>query len=77
MLELLADPNVWLSLITLTLLEIVLGIDNVIFIAILTSKLPDEQRNRAQLTGLSIALVTRLALLVAAAWIMTLDKDLF
>ena len=77
MLELLADPNVWLSLITLTLLEIVLGIDNVIFIAILTSKLPDEQRNRAQLTGLSIALVTRLALLVAAAWIMTLDEDLF
>lgn len=77
MLDLLSNPDVWLSLLTLTLLEIVLGIDNVIFIAILTSKLPAEQRQRAQITGLSIALVTRLALLVAAAWIMTLDKDLF
>ena len=77
MVEMLSSPDVWLSLITLTLLEIVLGIDNVIFIAILTSKLPSEQRNRAQLTGLSIALVTRLALLVSAAWIMTLDTDLF
>lgn len=77
MLEMLASPDVWLALLTLTILEIVLGIDNVIFIAILTGKLPPEQRNRAQLTGLSIALVTRLALLVAAAWIMTLDTDLF
>jgi predicted tellurium resistance membrane protein TerC len=76
MVEMLSSPDVWLSLVTLTLLEIVLGIDNVIFIAILTSKLPTEQRNRAQLTGLSIALVTRLALLVSAAWIMTLDSDL-
>jgi predicted tellurium resistance membrane protein TerC len=77
MLDLIASPDIWLSLLTLTLLEIVLGIDNVIFIAILTSKLPADQRQRAQVTGLSIALVTRLALLVAAAWIMTLDKDLF
>jgi len=77
MLDMLSSPDVWLSLLTLTLLEVVLGIDNVIFIAILTSKLPAEQRQRAQITGLSIALVTRLALLVAAAWIMTLDKDLF
>ncbi len=77
MLEMLSSPDVWLALLTLTILEIVLGIDNVIFIAILTSKLPAEQRNRAQITGLSIALVTRLLLLVAAAWIMTLDKDLF
>ena len=77
MLEMLASPDVWLALLTLTILEIVLGIDNVIFIAILTGKLPPEQRNTAQLTGLSIALVTRLALLVAAAWIMTLDGDLF
>ena len=77
MLEMFASPDVWLALLTLTILEIVLGIDNVIFIAILTGKLPAEQRNRAQLTGLSIALITRLALLVAAAWIMTLDKDLF
>ena len=77
MLESLTDPNMWLSLVTLTLLEIVLGIDNVIFIAILTGKLPADQRNRAQLTGLSIALVTRLALLVSAAWIMTLDEPLF
>lgn len=77
MLEMLASPDVWLALLTLTILEVVLGIDNVIFIAILTGKLPPEQRSRAQLTGLSIALVTRLALLVAAAWIMTLDADLF
>ncbi|MFM6967893.1 MAG: TerC family protein [Microbacteriaceae bacterium] len=77
MLEMLSSPDVWLALLTLTILEIVLGIDNVIFIAILTGKLPAEQRNTAQLTGLSIALITRLALLVAAAWIMTLDKDLF
>lgn len=77
MLDMFTNPDVWLSLLTLTLLEIVLGIDNVIFIAILTSKLPPDQRQRAQITGLSIALVTRLALLVAAAWIMTLDKDLF
>lgn len=77
MVDVLSSPDVWLSLITLTLLEIVLGIDNVIFIAILTSKLPESQRNRAQLTGLSIALITRLALLVSAAWIMTLDADLF
>jgi len=77
MLEMLSSPDVWLSLLTLTLLEIVLGIDNVIFIAILTSKLPADERQRAQITGLSIALVTRLALLVAAAWIMTLDQDLF
>lgn len=76
MLEMLSNPDVWLALITLTLLEIVLGIDNVIFIAILTSKLPSAQRQRAQITGLSIALVTRLALLFAAAWIITLDEDL-
>lgn len=77
MLEMLTNPDVWLALVTLTILEVVLGIDNVIFIAILTSKLPTEQRNRAQFTGLSIALVTRLLLLVAAAWIMTLDAELF
>lgn len=77
MLEFLADPEIWISMITLTILEIVLGIDNVIFIAILTSKLPAEQRQRAQVTGLSIALVTRLLLLISAAWIMTLDEELF
>lgn len=76
MLEMLSNPDIWLALITLTLLEVVLGIDNVIFIAILTGKLPAEQRQKAQITGLSIALVTRLALLVAAAWIMTLDEDI-
>ena len=76
MLESLTQPDVWLALSTLTLLEVVLGIDNVIFIAILTGKLPEALRNRAQITGLSIALVTRLGLLVAAAWIMTLDEDI-
>jgi predicted tellurium resistance membrane protein TerC len=77
MLEFLADPEIWVSMITLTILEIVLGIDNVIFIAILTSKLPTEQRQRAQVTGLSIALLTRVALLISAAWIITLDEVLF
>lgn len=77
MLETLTHPDIWLALATLTLLEVVLGIDNVIFIAILTSKLPPALRNKAQITGLSIALVTRLGLLVVAAWIMTLDEDLF
>lgn len=77
MLDFLANPDIWLSFATLTVLEIVLGIDNVIFIAILTSKLPVEQRQRAQLTGLSVALVTRILLLLSAFWIMTLDEDLF
>ena len=62
--ELLSNPDVWVALLTLTALEIVLGIDNVIFISILSDKLPPEQRRRARLLGLSLAMVMRIALLL-------------
>ncbi|MEY5017848.1 MAG: hypothetical protein RL431_897 [Actinomycetota bacterium] len=77
MLELLSDPDVWLTFLTLTVLEIVLGIDNVIFITILSGKLPEHQRDRARLTGLAAALIMRILLLLAAAWLVTLTNDLF
>ncbi len=64
----LADPNAWISLLTLSLLEIVLGIDNLIFISILSSKLPAEQQPKARKTGLALALITRLLLLCSLAW---------
>jgi predicted tellurium resistance membrane protein TerC len=76
MIEFLSDPAMWVSLATLTLLEIVLGIDNIIFIAILASSLPKEQRKRAQFVGLSMALVTRVAMLFFAFWIIQLEEDL-
>lgn len=76
MLEFLADPAMWLSLATLTILEIVLGIDNIIFIAILASGLPVDMRKRAQFVGLSAALVTRIAMLIGAYWIIQLDEKL-
>lgn len=66
----------WVSLLTLTVLEIVLGIDNIIFIAILASSLPKEQRKRAQFIGLSMALVTRVAMLFFAFWIIQLEEDI-
>ncbi|HEV3209708.1 MAG TPA: TerC family protein [Chthoniobacterales bacterium] len=72
-----ADPNVWASLVTLTFLEIVLGIDNVIFISILTSKLPRAQQARARTLGLGLALVTRILLLVSIKWLMGLTNPLF
>lgn len=71
------EPNAWLALITLTLLEIVLGIDNIIFIAILVTRLPQEQRNRARILGLSLAMFTRILLLISIFWIMKLVKPLF
>jgi predicted tellurium resistance membrane protein TerC len=71
------DPSVWLSLITLMGLEIVLGIDNLVFIAILTNRLPEERRALARKVGLALALITRLMLLAALAWIVTLTKPLF
>jgi predicted tellurium resistance membrane protein TerC len=73
----LTDPQIWISLFTLTALEIVLGIDNVIFISILAGKLPHEQQARARKLGLSLALITRILLLMSLTWIMGLTKSLF
>ena len=72
-----SDPQVWLSLATLIALEIVLGIDNLLFIAILANRLPEEKRPAARKVGLALALVTRLALLGALAWIVSLTQPLF
>ena len=73
----LADPNAWLGLLTLTVLEIVLGIDNIIFISILASKLPAAQQPKARRLGLMGAFVTRLALLFSIAWVIRLTAPLF
>lgn len=70
----LTDPQIWISLLTLTLLEIVLGIDNLIFISILSGKLPVAQQARARRVGLSLALITRVLLLCSLSWLVTLDK---
>lgn len=75
--EFLADPQVWISLLTLTALEIVLGIDNVIFISILAGKLPPEEQGKARKLGLILALVTRILLLMSLSWIMGLTQPLF
>ena len=75
--EFLADPQIWISLLTLTALEIVLGIDNVIFISILAGKLPREQQPKARQTGLALALITRIALLCSIAWLAKLTSPLF
>jgi len=73
----LTDPQIWISLFTLTALEIVLGIDNVIFIAILAGKLPAAQQAKARQLGLSLALITRILLLMSLTWIMGLTAPLF
>ena len=73
----LTDPESWVALLTLLSLEIVLGIDNIIFIAILTAKLPAEQQGRARTIGLALAMVTRLALLCSIAWLTRLTQPLF
>jgi predicted tellurium resistance membrane protein TerC len=70
----LMNPDLWIGLAVLTLLEIVLGIDNLIFISILSGKLPSEQRSRARRIGLSLALITRILLLMSLAWVMKLDR---
>lgn len=77
MLELLYSPEAWVSLLTLCALEIVLGIDNVIFISILTNKLPLEQQRKARQIGLGLALVMRIGLLFSISWIMGLKTALF
>jgi len=75
--EMIFQPEVWIALATLTSLEIVLGIDNIIFISILVGNLPANQRQRARILGLSLAMVTRLLLLFALTFIMGLTKPLF
>jgi predicted tellurium resistance membrane protein TerC len=77
MMELLADPQVWLAFATLTALEIVLGIDNIIFISILVGRLPPEQRARGRTIGLGLAMLTRILLLLSITWVMSLGADLF
>jgi predicted tellurium resistance membrane protein TerC len=73
----LADPQAWGALLTLTLLEIVLGIDNIIFISILVDRLPEEQRKQGRLIGLSLAMGARMLLLLSISWIMSLQNGLF
>jgi predicted tellurium resistance membrane protein TerC len=73
----LTQPETWVALATLTALEIVLGIDNIIFIAILSAKLPGQMQDRARLIGLAIAMVTRVLLLLSITWIMRLTSPLF
>ena len=75
--EWLANPEIWISLITLTVLEIVLGIDNIIFISIMASKLPANKQKKARQVGLALAMVTRVLLLLSLSWIMTLTSPLF
>ena len=72
-----SSPEAWISLVTLTLLEIVLGIDNIVFISILAGKLPKEQQKKARQLGLMLALGTRILLLCALAWMVKLTKPLF
>jgi predicted tellurium resistance membrane protein TerC len=75
--EWIAQPQAWVALVTLTSLEIVLGIDNIVFISILVGRLPAHQRNKARTLGLALATGTRILLLLALTWIMTLTTPLF
>ena len=72
--EWITSPEIWISLLTLTVLEIVLGIDNIIFISILSGKLPVNQQRKARQVGLGLALITRILLLCGLAWVVKLDK---
>ena len=75
--EFLADPAVWIAFLTLTLLEVVLGIDNIIFLSILVSKLPPELQQRGRVLGLAFAMITRIALLFSITWLIRLTAPLF
>lgn len=75
--QLLSSPSVWIGLLTLTVMEIVLGIDNIVFISILASKLPAADQDRARKIGLSLAMITRILLLLSLSWIMRLTEPLF
>jgi predicted tellurium resistance membrane protein TerC len=75
--DLLADPQVWVSFLTLVVLEIVLGIDNIIFLSVLVERLPKMQRGSARILGLGFAMLTRIALLFSITWLATLRDPLF
>src|SRR5881275_2197577 len=76
-LSLLTDPNAWAALVTLTALEIVLGIDNLVFISVLTSRLAEDKARRARLVGLALAFIFRVIMLAALTWLMGLAAPLF
>jgi predicted tellurium resistance membrane protein TerC len=75
--EWLSNPEIWISLLTLTVLEIVLGIDNIVFISILAGKLPEAQQGKARSLGLALAMITRVLLLLSLNWIMQLTAPIF
>ena len=75
--ELLTDPQIWIAFLTLTVLEIVLGIDNIVFITILAGKLPADQQQRARTVGLALAMGMRILLLLVLAWLVGLTRPLF
>jgi predicted tellurium resistance membrane protein TerC len=77
MLEWMSDPGAWVALATLTAIEIVLGVDNIVFISILVGRLPAAARQRARIAGLALAMATRILLLLALAWVMGLSAELF
>src|SRR5918999_4060044 len=77
MFEWTSSPEGWIALLTLTVLEIVLGIDNIVFISILAGKLPQNQRERARKVGLSLAMIIRILLLLSITWVMRLTSPLF
>src|SRR5215468_4211509 len=77
MIELLTSAEAWAALLTLTVLEIVLGIDNVIFISVLVSRVPEPQARRARQIGLALALIFRIVLLTLLVWLIALTRDVF
>lgn len=77
MIDMLTDPTIWASFLTLTLLEVVLGIDNIIFLSIITGKLPPKQQPMARLVGLALALIMRIVLLAGVVWLAHLNETLF
>ncbi len=77
MIELLYDPTAWASLVTLTFMEIVLGIDNIVFISVIVGRLPEDQADKARKIGLSLALIFRILLLIVLSWIIGLKEDIF
>src|SRR3954468_22038430 len=72
-----SQPDAWVALLTLSVLEIVLGIDNIVFISILVDKLPSERQPRARFLGLALAMLTRIGLLFSITWVMSLKHQLF
>ena len=75
--EWISDPEIWIALLTLTILEVVLGIDNIVFISILAGKLPENEQQKARYVGLMLAMIMRVGLLLSLAWIIRLTNPLF